>query len=201
MDLPVASANCWFKISRRWRISRAWMRTSAACPCAPPSGWWIIMREFGRLLRFPLAPAANKKEPIDAAIPKQTVSTSHGMNCIVSKMAKPADTDPPGELMYIVMFFSGSSPARYNICAISTCAISSLTSPPQMMMRSCKSFDITSNFPPSPVSTIGIAGGTEGAGSLRLGSISGEGVSGCGDAATTRRAPRAHRARSCRRCA
>eukprot|EP00418_Pyrodinium_bahamense_P087613 CAMPEP_0179074610 /NCGR_PEP_ID=MMETSP0796-20121207/33173_1 /TAXON_ID=73915 /ORGANISM="Pyrodinium bahamense, Strain pbaha01" /LENGTH=243 /DNA_ID=CAMNT_0020771835 /DNA_START=150 /DNA_END=881 /DNA_ORIENTATION=+ len=176
---PVQSARCWFKISRMKRISRAWMRTSAACPCAPPNGWWIIIREFGRLLRLPFVPAASRKDPMDAANPKQTVLTSHGMNCIVSKMAMPAETDPPGELMYIVMSSSSDSLARYSICAMSTCAISSLTSPPRMMMRSWSSFDITSILPPSPVSTMGICtGGTWLGGSLRRGSISGSGPSG-----------------------
>ncbi len=34
-----------------------------------------------------------------AAIPMQMVDTSGLMNCIVSKIARPALTEPPGELM------------------------------------------------------------------------------------------------------
>jgi len=33
--------------ARRVRISRAWMSMSVAWPWKPPSGWWIITREFG----------------------------------------------------------------------------------------------------------------------------------------------------------
>lgn len=65
-------------------------------PCDPPRGWWIMMREFGSDLRLPLVPAESRKAPMDAAMPKHTVFTSHGMYCIVSKMASPACTEPPG---------------------------------------------------------------------------------------------------------
>lgn len=40
-----------------------------------------MIRELGSDLRFPGVPAPNRKAPIDAAMPKQTVATSHGMNC------------------------------------------------------------------------------------------------------------------------
>eukprot|EP00401_Gymnodinium_catenatum_P058460 CAMPEP_0117539296 /NCGR_PEP_ID=MMETSP0784-20121206/42913_1 /TAXON_ID=39447 /ORGANISM="" /LENGTH=43 /DNA_ID= /DNA_START= /DNA_END= /DNA_ORIENTATION= len=43
-----------------------------------------MTRAFGRLLRLPFVPAPNKKAPIDAAIPKHTVETSHGTNCMES---------------------------------------------------------------------------------------------------------------------
>ena len=62
----------------------AWISTSAAWPCAPPSGWWIMMRAFGSDRRLPGAPAPSRKAPMDAAVPKQTVDTSQGTNCIVS---------------------------------------------------------------------------------------------------------------------
>ena len=42
-------------------------------------------------------------------------------------MAIPADTEPPGELMYRVMSFVGSSLARYRSWATSTFAHSSFT--------------------------------------------------------------------------
>lgn len=59
-----------------------------------------------------LAPAPRRKAPIDAAIPKHTVETSHGIKFIVSKIAMPEEMEPPGELMYIVMSAVGSSFAR-----------------------------------------------------------------------------------------
>ena len=59
-------------------------------PCPPPEGWWIIILELGSDLLLPLVPAERRKAPIEAAIPKQTVLTSHGIYCIVSKMARPA---------------------------------------------------------------------------------------------------------------
>jgi hypothetical protein len=43
-----------------------------------------------------ILPAESRKAPIEAAIPKQTVLTSQGIYCIVSKIAKPAWTEPPG---------------------------------------------------------------------------------------------------------
>ena len=43
-----------------------------------------------------------RKAPIEAAIPKQTVLTSHGMNCIVSKIAMPLEMEPPTENVMIM---------------------------------------------------------------------------------------------------
>ena len=57
---------------------------SVAWPWTPPSGWWIMMREFGRAKRLPLAPAASRTAPIDAAWPMQIVATSRRTYCIVS---------------------------------------------------------------------------------------------------------------------
>lgn len=39
---------------------------------------------------------------MEAAIPKQTVLTSHGMNCIVSKIAMPLEMEPPTENVMIM---------------------------------------------------------------------------------------------------
>ena len=72
---------------------------SVAWPCAPPDGWWIITREFGSAKRLPLAPAISRNEPMLAAMPMHSVETSGLMNCIVSKIDRPALTEPPGELM------------------------------------------------------------------------------------------------------
>ncbi len=37
----------------------------------------------------------SRKAPMEAAMPKQTVLTSQGINCMVSKIAMPLDIDPP----------------------------------------------------------------------------------------------------------
>ena len=106
-----------------------------------------MIREFGRLRRFPMQPAPSRKAPIEAAVPKQTVLMSaarrgaagggasraggegsmegkgegvrgergghrsaraapvgasrgarapHGTYCMVSNIAMPAETEPPG---------------------------------------------------------------------------------------------------------
>jgi hypothetical protein len=57
---------------------------SVAWPCAPPEGWWIMIRELGSEKRLPWAPAANNSEPIEAAWPMHTVDTGERMYCIVS---------------------------------------------------------------------------------------------------------------------
>ena len=80
-------------------ISLAWISMSEAWPENPPEGWWIMTRELGRQKRLPLAPAASSSEPIEAAMPMQTVDTSERMYCIVSYIARPEVTTPPGELI------------------------------------------------------------------------------------------------------
>jgi len=40
-----------------------------------------MMRLLGKARRLPLAPAPNKKAPMLAAMPKQTVETSQGTYC------------------------------------------------------------------------------------------------------------------------
>jgi hypothetical protein len=46
-----------------------------------------------------LAPAISRNEPMLAAMPMHSVETSGLTNCIVSKIDRPALTEPPGELM------------------------------------------------------------------------------------------------------
>ena len=53
MDWPVNSDRYPLSVSLWCRISLAWISMSAACPWAPPSGWWIMMRLLGRLYRLP----------------------------------------------------------------------------------------------------------------------------------------------------
>ena len=48
---------------------------------------------------MPAAPAASRNAAMLAAMPTQIVETSGFTNCIVSKIAIPALTEPPGELM------------------------------------------------------------------------------------------------------
>ena len=55
-----------------------------------------MILELGSDLLLPLVPAERRKAPIEAAMPKQTVFTSQGIYCIVSKIARPAWTEPPG---------------------------------------------------------------------------------------------------------
>jgi hypothetical protein len=56
---------------------------------------------------------ASRKLPIEAAWPMQTVPTRGRIYCIVSWIAMPAVTTPPGELMYMKMsFFGFSTPGR-----------------------------------------------------------------------------------------
>jgi hypothetical protein len=47
-------------------------------------GWCNSIRVFGRALRLPFVPAESRNAPIEAAIPRAVVATSHLMNCIVS---------------------------------------------------------------------------------------------------------------------
>lgn len=58
-----------------------------------------MMREFGRLKRFPLVPAARRTAAMDAAWPTQKVTMSGRTKLIVSRMASPEVIEPPGELI------------------------------------------------------------------------------------------------------
>ena len=62
-----------------------------------------MIREFGRAMRIPGSPAARRKLPMLAACPTHTVETRGLMYCMVSWIAMPAVTTPPGELIYIEM--------------------------------------------------------------------------------------------------
>ena len=53
-------------------------------PWKPPEGWWLRIREFGSAIRLPGVPPVSSSEPIDIAMPKQIVCTSHLTYCIVS---------------------------------------------------------------------------------------------------------------------
>ena len=58
-----------------------------------------MISQFFKAQRFPFFPALSKIAAMLAAIPQQIVLISHETKFIVSKIAKPADTLPPGELI------------------------------------------------------------------------------------------------------
>ena len=66
-------------------ISLAWISTSEACPASPPTlGWCRRILVFGSALLLPLAPAASRKAPIEAAMPSAGVTMSGLTKRIVS---------------------------------------------------------------------------------------------------------------------
>jgi hypothetical protein len=70
------------------------------------------------------------------ATPTQIVCTSGFMYCIVSYTTRPAYTEPPGELMYMLTSFSGSSDSRWISWATTRFAMSSVIGVPRKMFRS-----------------------------------------------------------------
>ncbi len=109
------------------RISRAWISMSDAMPRAPPEGWCTMIRALGSAIRIPGSPAARRKLPMLAAWPTQTVETRGLMYCMVSWIARPAVTTPPGELMYMLIGLDGFSLSRNSSCAtISEAMLSSI---------------------------------------------------------------------------
>src|SRR5579872_6285681 len=92
--------------------------------------------EYGRAKRFPLAPPVSKIEAALAASPAQKVATSGFTSCMVSYMARPAVTLPPGLLIYISMSLSASSFSRNRSCAMARFARLSSIGPPTKMIRS-----------------------------------------------------------------
>ncbi len=105
-------------------------------PWAPPDGWWIMIRLLASATRMPGSPAASRKLPIEAAWPMHTVPTLGRIYCMVSWIARPAVTTPPGELMYIEMSFFGFSASRNNSWAVMSEAIWSSIAPVTKMIRS-----------------------------------------------------------------
>src|SRR5690606_33203670 len=122
--------------SRSLRISRAWISMSVAWPWMPPHGWWIMILLLGRAYRRPLAPAARRNAPMDAASPTQMVLTSGLISLMVSWMAKPAVTLPPGLLMYRLMWALGSWASKKSSWATTRFATWSVMGPPKKMIRS-----------------------------------------------------------------
>ena len=73
--------------------------------------------ECGRADLFPGAPAQRRTDPIDAAIPVQIVATSGAINCIVSYIARPDETTPPGVFRYNEISLELSLDERKRSCA------------------------------------------------------------------------------------
>jgi len=109
---------------------------SEAMPRAPPLGWWTMIRALGNAMRMPGSPAASRKLPMLAAWPTHTVETAGLMYCIVSWIAMPAVTTPPGELMYMLIGFDGFSLSRNSSWATISEAMWSSTSPVMNTIRS-----------------------------------------------------------------
>ncbi len=105
-------------------------------PWAPPDGWWIMIRLLVSATRMPGSPAASRKLPIDAAWPMHTVLILGRIYCIVSWIARPAVTTPPGELMYMKMSFFGFSNSRKSNWAVISEAIWSSIAPVMNTIRS-----------------------------------------------------------------
>ena len=89
-------------------ISRAVISISDACPCAPPIGWCIIIREWRKAKRLPFVPATNNTAPIEAAIPVHIVDTSL-LKYIASyrKYPSPAYTRSAGSIQINGYIFTG----------------------------------------------------------------------------------------------
>ena len=67
-------------------------------PWAPPEGWWTMIRLLVSATRMPGSPAASRKLPIEAAWPMHTVLILGRIYCMVSWIARPAVTTPPGRI-------------------------------------------------------------------------------------------------------
>src|SRR5665647_2664950 len=88
-----------------------------------------MMRALGSEKRISFAPAHSNSEPADAACPVHSVDTGGRMNCMVSYIASPDVTTPPGELMYIEISFLGFSASRNSNCATTKVAMPSSIGP------------------------------------------------------------------------
>ncbi len=75
------------------------MRMSAAWPPAPPLGWCSRKRVLGREKRFSLSPPSSMGTAMLATQPAPMATTGEWMNLIMSWMAKPASTWPPGDVI------------------------------------------------------------------------------------------------------
>ena len=97
MDWPVFSDRILFRqLASSFSMKSATMAISVCWPWAPPKGWWISTMEFGSTKRLPLVPEERSTAAMEAHSPMQMVDTSHLMKFMVSRMPRPAVTEPPG---------------------------------------------------------------------------------------------------------
>src|SRR6266542_4969073 len=133
---PVASARMSSTMARWRSTSRAVRSRSVACPWKPPlHGWWIRMRALAVARRRPLVPPASSTDAIEAARPEQVVATGQARLAMVSKIASPARTSPPGEFTRRSTGWSGSSCSRNSRRAMTSLASSVVTGPDSMTTR------------------------------------------------------------------
>uniref|UniRef100_A0A1B0AWX6 Uncharacterized protein n=1 Tax=Glossina palpalis gambiensis TaxID=67801 RepID=A0A1B0AWX6_9MUSC len=88
-----------------------------------------MIRAFGNEYRIPGSPAVNSNEPIEQACPTHHVAIAGFTYCIVSYMASPAVTTPPGEFIYKCIGLFAFSDCKYNSWATTKELISSLICP------------------------------------------------------------------------
>src|SRR4029450_13194802 len=112
---PVAAARGGSMRARWRRISSAARSRSVAWPWNwPAHGWWIRTRALAVPRRWPLVPEASSTEAIEAAMPAQVVATGQDSPWMVSTMARPLRTSPPGELIRSSIGSQGRSPSRHS---------------------------------------------------------------------------------------
>ncbi|KAI9586634.1 hypothetical protein GQX74_002481 [Glossina fuscipes] len=88
-----------------------------------------MIRAFGNEYRIPGSPAVNSNEPIEQACPTHHVAIAGFTYCIVSYMASPAVTTPPGEFIYKCIGLFAFSDCKYKSWATTKELISSLICP------------------------------------------------------------------------
>src|SRR5262245_5999143 len=136
-DWPVCAEITLAMRSRVRRISFAWMAMSVAGPPAPPPGWWIMKRVFGRHTRRSLGAARKTCVPALATHPVPTVVTGARTKRMMSWIASPDSTWPPGDEMSTVIGPSESSASAMRRVHVAR-ATAWLISPNSMTKRDLK---------------------------------------------------------------
>ena len=92
--------------------------------------------EWGNIIRLPLVPAEANNDPIEQACPITIVCISDLTYCMVSYMAIPAVTNPPGEFMYKTISLPGACDSKNNNWAHNTEAVCSPIGPSNIIILS-----------------------------------------------------------------
>src|SRR5256885_2175228 len=103
------------------------MAMSVAGPPAPPPGWWIMKRVFGRQTRRSFGAARNTCVPALATQPVPTVVTGARTKRMTSWIASPDSTWPPGDEISMLIGASDSSASaisRVQVARATVCVIS-----------------------------------------------------------------------------